>query len=40
MEREWEKLAEIETGSIFINEVKNIIITVVAATAVIHGHMK
>ena len=26
-------------GSIFINEVKNIIITVVAATAVIHGQM-
>ena len=26
-----------EAGSIFINEVKNIIITVVAATAVIHG---
>ena len=28
-----------EAGSIFINEVKNIIITVVAATAVIHGQM-
>ena len=28
-----------EAGSIFINEVKNIIITVLAATAVIHGHM-
>ena len=28
-----------EAGSIFINEVKNIIITVFAATAVIHGHM-
>ena len=27
----------LEAGSIFINEVKNIIITVVAATAVIHG---
>ena len=26
-----------EAGSIFINEVKNIVITVVAATAVIHG---
>lgn len=26
-------------GSIFINEVKNIVITVLAATAVIHGHM-
>ena len=29
----------LEAGSIFINEVKNIIITVVAATAVIHGQM-
>lgn len=28
-----------EAGSIFINEVKSIIITVVAATAVIHGQM-
>ena len=28
-----------EAGSIFINEVKNIIVTVVAATAVIHGQM-
>ena len=28
-----------EAGSIFINEVKNIVITVVAATAVIHGQM-
>ena len=28
-----------EAGSIFINETKNIIITVVAATAVIHGQM-
>ncbi len=28
-----------EAGSIFINEAKNIIITVVAATAVIHGQM-
>ena len=28
-----------EAGSIFINEMKNIIITVVAATAVIHGQM-
>lgn len=28
-----------EAGSIFINEVKNIVITVLAATAVIHGHM-
>lgn len=28
-----------EAGSIFINEVKNIIITVLAATAVIHGQM-
>lgn len=28
-----------EAGSIFINEVKNILITVVAATAVIHGSM-
>lgn len=28
-----------EAGSIFINEVKNIIITVLAATAVIHGDM-
>ena len=28
-----------EAGSIFINEVKNTIITVVAATAVIHGQM-
>lgn len=28
-----------EAGSIFINETKNIIITVVAATAVIHGEM-
>lgn len=28
-----------EAGSIFINEVKNIIITVLAATAVINGHM-
>ena len=28
-----------EAGCIFINEVKNIIITVVAATAVIHGQM-
>lgn len=28
-----------EAGRIFINEVKNIIITVVAATAVIHGQM-
>ena len=34
------KLQQIqEAGSIFINEVKNIIITVVAATAVIHGQM-
>ena len=29
----------LEAGSIFINEVKNIIITVVAAIAVIHGQM-
>ena len=28
-----------EAGSIFINEVKNIVVTVVAATAVIHGQM-
>ena len=28
-----------EAGSIFINEVKNIVITVLAATAVIHGQM-
>lgn len=28
-----------EAGSIFINEIKNIIITVLAATAVIHGQM-
>lgn len=28
-----------EAGSIFINEIKNIIITVIAATAVIHGEM-
>lgn len=28
-----------EAGSIFINEVKNILITVMAATAVIHGEM-
>lgn len=28
-----------EAGSIFINEVKNILITVLAATAVINGHM-
>jgi len=28
-----------EAGSIFINEVKNIVITIVAATAVIHGEM-
>lgn len=28
-----------EAGSIFINEMKNIIITVVAATAVINGHL-
>ena len=28
-----------EAGSIFINEVKNILITVLAATAVIHGHI-
>jgi len=28
-----------EAGSIFINEIKNIVITVVAATAVIHGQM-
>lgn len=28
-----------EAGSVFINEVKNIVITVVAATAVIHGEM-
>lgn len=28
-----------EAGSIFINEVKNIVITVLAATAVIDGHM-
>lgn len=28
-----------EAGSIFINEVKNMLITVMAATAVIHGHM-
>lgn len=28
-----------EAGSIFINEVKNIVITVIAATAVINGHM-
>lgn len=28
-----------EAGSVFINEVKNIIITVLAATAVIHGQM-
>ena len=34
------KLQQIqEAGSIFINEVKDIIITVVAATAVIHGQM-
>ena len=34
------KLQQIqEAGSIFINEVKNIIITVLAATAVIHGQM-
>lgn len=26
-------------GSIFINEVKNILITILAATAVIHGNM-
>lgn len=28
-----------EAGSIFINELKNIVITVVAATAVIHGQL-
>lgn len=28
-----------ETGSIFINEIKNIVITIVAATAVINGQM-
>lgn len=28
-----------EAGSVFINEVKNIVITVIAATAVIHGQM-
>ncbi len=28
-----------EAGSIFINEIKNIVITVLAATAVIHGQM-
>ena len=28
-----------EAGSIFINEIKNIVITVVAATAVINGQM-
>ncbi len=28
-----------EAGSIFINEIKNMVITVVAATAVIHGQM-
>ena len=28
-----------EAGSIFINEIKNIVITVVAATAVIHGQL-
>ena len=28
-----------EAGSIFINEIKNIVITVLAATAVIQGHM-
>lgn len=28
-----------EAGSIFINELKNIVITVVSATAVIHGNM-
>lgn len=28
-----------EAGSVFINEVKNIVITVIAATAVIHGDM-
>lgn len=28
-----------EAGSIFINEIKNIMITVIAATAVINGHM-
>lgn len=28
-----------EAGSVFINEVKNIVITVLAATAVINGHM-
>ena len=28
-----------EAGSIFINEVKNIVITILAATAVIHGQM-
>lgn len=28
-----------EAGSIFINEVKNIVVTVVAATAVIHGQV-
>ncbi len=28
-----------EAGSVFINEVKNIVVTVVAATAVIHGQM-
>lgn len=34
------KLQQIqEAGSIFINEVKNIIITVLAATSVINGHM-
>lgn len=29
----------LQAGSIFINEVKNIVITVLAATAVINGHM-
>lgn len=34
------KLQQIqEAGSIFINEVKNILITVIAATAVINGHI-
>lgn len=28
-----------EAGGIFINELKNMLVTVVAATAVIHGHM-
>lgn len=28
-----------EAGSIFINELKNIVITVIAASAVVHGHM-